>query len=38
MHTGGEPLRLVAADLPKIEGDTVLQKRRYFSKHLDCYD
>ena len=35
MHTGGEPLRVVTAGLPLIEGRTVLEKRRYFREHLD---
>lgn len=35
MHTGGEPLRVITAGLPKIEGRTVLEKRRYFREHYD---
>ena len=35
MHTGGEPLRVVVAGLPLIEGRTVLEKRRYFREHYD---
>ena len=35
MHTGGEPLRVVVAGLPPIEGRTVLEKRRYFREHYD---
>src|SRR5215475_12256822 len=35
MHTGGEPLRVVVAGLPTIEGRTVLEKRRYFREHYD---
>jgi trans-L-3-hydroxyproline dehydratase len=35
MHTGGEPLRVFTSGLPKIEGRTVLEKRRYFSQHYD---
>ncbi|MGH8290417.1 MAG: proline racemase family protein [Steroidobacteraceae bacterium] len=35
MHTGGEPLRVVTAGLPPIEGRTVLEKRRYFREHYD---
>jgi proline racemase len=35
MHTGGEPLRLFTSGLPPIEGDTVLEKRRYFREHYD---
>ena len=36
-HTGGEPLRIVTGGLPSIEGDTMLERRRYFSEHLDHY-
>jgi proline racemase len=35
MHTGGEPLRVISAGLPPIEGRTVLEKRRYFREHYD---
>ena len=35
MHTGGEPLRVVIDGLPAIEGQTVLEKRRYFREHYD---
>jgi len=35
MHTGGEPLRVIVSGLPPIEGDTVLEKRRYFREHFD---
>lgn len=35
MHTGGEPLRVLIGGLPPIEGQTVLQKRRYFREHYD---
>jgi trans-L-3-hydroxyproline dehydratase len=35
MHTGGEPLRVFVSGLPHIEGETVLEKRRYFRKHFD---
>src|SRR5688572_12174726 len=35
MHTGGEPLRVIADGLPPIEGDTVLEKRRHFRQHYD---
>jgi len=35
MHTGGEPLRVVIDGLPPLEGETVLEKRRYFSEHYD---
>src|SRR5882757_9149514 len=35
MHTGGEPLRVITGGLPPSEGDTVLEKRRYFRDHYD---
>jgi proline racemase len=35
MHAGGEPLRIFTAGLPPIEGQTVLEKRRYFREHYD---
>ena len=35
MHTGGEPLRVIVAGLPPIEGRTVLEKRRFFREHYD---
>lgn len=35
MHTSGEPLRVITGGLPSIEGNSVLEKRRYFRKHCD---
>lgn len=35
MHTGGEPLRILVNGYPKIKGDTILEKRKYFRDHLD---
>lgn len=35
MHTGGEPLRVILDGLPTIEGQTVLEKRRYFRERYD---
>ena len=35
MHTGGEPLRVIIDGLPPLEGQTVLEKRRYFRDHYD---
>ena len=35
MHTGGEPVRIVTEGYPAIEGDTILDKRRYASEHHD---
>jgi len=37
MHTGGEPVRIVTAGYPKIEGATLLEKRRYARAHLDRF-
>ncbi len=34
-HTGGEPFRVVVDGLPDIPGDTVLERRRYATEHLD---
>ena len=35
MHTGGEPLRIIIDGLPPLEGQNVLEKRRYFREHYD---
>ena len=35
MHTAGEPLRVLLSGLPPVEGNTVLEKRRYFREHYD---
>lgn len=35
MHTGGEPLRIITNGYPKIEGNTILEKRRFVTQHLD---
>lgn len=35
MHTGGEPLRIIVKGYPKIEGDTILDKRRYVRDNFD---
>lgn len=34
-HTGGEPFRVVTGGIPEIEGDTILEKRRFARQHLD---
>lgn len=34
-HTGGEPFRIVTDGFPTIEGETILEKRRYARGHLD---
>jgi len=35
LHTGGEPLRVFTHGLPKIKGNTILEKRRFFRENLD---
>ncbi len=35
LHAGGEPLRIIISGLPEIKGKTILEKRNYFSEHLD---
>lgn len=35
MHTGGEPLRIPIEGLPKIQGNSVLEKRKFFQQHYD---
>ena len=35
MHTGGEPVRIVTAGYPAVEGATILDKRRYAAARLD---
>ncbi|MGO8867384.1 MAG: proline racemase family protein [Alphaproteobacteria bacterium] len=35
MHTGGEPVRIVNAGYPRVEGKTILEKRRYARERLD---
>ena len=34
-HTGGEPLRIVTAGIPRIPGATILEKRRWVKENLD---
>lgn len=34
-HTGGEPFRVVVEGLPEVQGETVLERRRYAVDHLD---
>lgn len=34
-HTGGEPFRVVVDGLPKLPGDTVLERRRFARANLD---
>lgn len=35
MHTGGEPLRILVSGYPEIEGNTILEKRKFFRDNLD---
>jgi hypothetical protein len=35
LHCGGEPLCIFTSGLPRLEGPTVLEKRRYFREHYD---
>ena len=35
MHTGGEPLRIIVDGLSTLDGQNVLEKRRYFREHYD---
>lgn len=37
MHTGGEPVRIIAQGYPTILGDTLLDKRRDAQARLDAY-
>ena len=34
-HTAGEPLRIVTSGIPKIEGKTILEKRKYMKDNFD---
>jgi len=34
-HTAGEPLRIITAGLPPLQGATILERRRYMREHLD---
>jgi proline racemase len=36
-HTAGEPARVIVAGLPKIDGKTMLEKKKYFAKNLDKF-
>ncbi|MFD0799528.1 proline racemase family protein [Maribacter chungangensis] len=35
MHTGGEPLRVIVSGFPNLEGNSVLDYRRYCKEHYD---
>ncbi len=34
-HTAGEPTRIIVSGIPKLEGQTVREKRDYFKEHYD---
>lgn len=34
-HTAGEPLRIVTSGIPRIPGETILEKRRWAAENLD---
>jgi len=34
-HAAGEPLRIITAGLPPLQGGTVLERRRYMAEHYD---
>lgn len=34
-HTAGEPLRIITSGFPRIEGNTMLEKRKYVKENLD---
>jgi len=34
-HTGGEPTRNVLSGVPRLPGETMIEKARYFSEHFD---
>jgi len=34
-HTGGEPFRVITSGYPEIEGETILEKRRFAREHYD---
>ncbi|MEO8971650.1 MAG: proline racemase family protein [Ktedonobacteraceae bacterium] len=34
-HAAGEPLRIITGGLPDLQGDTILERRRYMQQHYD---
>src|SRR5439155_9381787 len=34
-HAAGEPLRIITGGLPPLQGETILERRRYLQEHLD---
>jgi trans-L-3-hydroxyproline dehydratase len=35
VHTGGEPFRIVTSGLPRLQGDTIVQRRAWIQDHAD---
>ncbi len=35
VHTAGEPLRIITGGMPKLEGESILELRRYLKKNFD---
>lgn len=35
LHTAGEPLRIITGGIPPIPGETMMEKRKYFSENMD---
>jgi proline racemase len=36
-HTGGEPFRIVTGGVPRLEGETILERRRFARERLDRF-
>src|SRR5260221_3102416 len=34
-HAAGEPLRIITSGLPELQGNTILERRRYMQDHFD---
>ena len=34
-HTGGEPFRVIVDGFPELQGNTILERRRYAKEHYD---
>src|SRR5207237_9463939 len=34
-HAAGEPLRIITGGLPELQGDTIMERRRYMQLHFD---
>ena len=34
-HAAGEPLRIITGGLPALQGETILERRRYMQEHYD---